>query len=208
MIGRLTGTILEYSPNEVLLDVAGVGYALQIPLSTFYAISGGNGSGKRASLHVHTHVREDTLQLYGFAELRERAVFEQLIAISGVGPRLALAILSGIGVAELGSAVERQDRERLQKIPGVGRKTAERLLLELRDRLARSGLAATADPAVRPSSGQREAATPRGDAISALVNLGYRPDPAARAVDRARDALGPSADLEALLKAALGGIVG
>jgi Holliday junction DNA helicase RuvA len=210
MIGRLTGTIVECSPGEVLLDVAGVGYSLQIPLSTFYALATDGSSGSPVSLHVHTHVREDALQLFGFFDPLERAVFEQLIGISGVGPRLALAILSGIGANELEQAVERQDRARLEHIPGVGKKTAARLLLELRDRLSR----ATAGRSLSRSESATDAAACAGqpraqnDAVSALVNLGYRQEKASRAVDAALERLGSQAGLEALLKAALGRIVG
>jgi Holliday junction DNA helicase RuvA len=208
VIGRLTGKVLECSPGEVLLDVAGVGYSLQIPLSTFYILAAdGSSAGERVSLHVHTHVREDVLQLYGFADSRERAVFEQLIGISGVGPRLALAILSGIGVEDLEQAVESQDRARLESIPGVGRKTAERLLLELRDRMARTRT--TGGKPTAPGGPPRAGGAPsRADALSVLVNLGYKRERAARAVDGALEALGPEAGLEALLRAALGRIVG
>lgn len=211
MIGRLTGRVLECTPARLLLDVGGVGYELQIPLSTYYEIAAG-ASGRPVSLHVHTHVREDALQLYGFAGPSERAAFETLIAISGVGPRMAIAVLSGIGIEDLRAAVRSQDRDRLQKIPGVGRKTAERILLELRDRLERM-LAPTygraGAPAVAPGvpGGVPQAATPRDDAISALVNLGYSSDKAERAVDAAHKALGSEAQLEAVLKSALSGLV-
>ena len=196
MIGRLRGRVLTASPGRVLLDVAGVGYEIQIPLSTFYALP--SASETPVSLHVHTHVREDALQLYGFATEEERTVFEQLISISGVGPRLALAILSGIGVDELRRAVRDEDRPRLCKIPGVGRKTAERVLLELRDKLDR-----ILDRA-RESGATSAAGAPYEDAVSALVNLGYTPDVARRAVDRALAGSGAPADLQGLLKTALG----
>ncbi len=207
MIGRLTGQVLACSPGRVLLDVAGVGYDLYIPLSTYYTLS--RDSGTSVSLHVHTHVREEALQLFGFASQDERAVFELLIGISGVGPKLALAILSGIGVDELIGTVRGQDRSRLQKIPGVGKKTAERLLLELRDKL-RDELRADGSAGVQ---GQDAAAAAdvsgrRSDAISALVNLGYSRDAAGRAVDRATESLGVAEPtLEQLLRAALTGLV-
>jgi Holliday junction DNA helicase RuvA len=194
-----------------LLDVAGVGYEVQIPLSTFYELSAQDGTRELAvSLHVHTHVREDALQLFGFSQPLERAMFEQLIAISGVGPRLALAILSGIGTVELEQAVEAQDRGRLEKIPGVGRKTAERLLLELRDRLVRMRAvdAAAVAPGRGPSAGASVPAGPRDDAVSALVNLGYKPDACRRAVDAALEELGTGAGLEDVLKLALARMVG
>lgn len=204
MIGQLTGKILTCSPGHVLLDVTGVGYDVHIPLSTFYALSAGEGSV--VSLHVHTHVREDALQLYGFASRDERSVFALLIGISGVGPKMALAILSGIGVEELRESVRHQDRCRLQKIPGVGKKTAERLLLELRDKLgAESGRAASDRPT--GGDGDDEPAGLRTDAISALVNLGYSRDVASRAVERAAAGRGPATTLESVLRAALASLV-
>jgi Holliday junction DNA helicase RuvA len=204
MIGQLTGKILACNPGHVLLDVTGVGYDVHIPLSTFYALSAGEGSV--VSLHVHTHVREDALQLYGFASRDERSVFALLIGISGVGPKMALAILSGIGVEELRESVRHQDRCRLQKIPGVGKKTAERLLLELRDKLGAESGGAEYD---RPTGGDadREPAGLRTDAISALVNLGYSRDVASRAVERAAAGRGPTTTLESVLRAALASLV-
>jgi len=203
MIGRLTGRVLECAPGRVLLDVGGVGYEVQIPLSTFYDL--GSGAGSTASLRVHTHVREDALVLFGFSTEEERTVFEQLISISGVGPRLALAILSGIGVGELHEAIYRRDRQRLQKIPGVGRKTAERVLLELRDKMKLKDEA----PAGGGDPEDAAAASPHGplggDAVSALVNLGYSSNIAERAVQAAvQDDAATS--LEALLKSALRGL--
>ncbi len=207
MIGRLTGHVLACSPGRVLLDVAGVGYDVHIPLTTYYTLS--RDSGAAVSLHVHTHVRAEALQLFGFASQDERAVFELLIGISGVGPRLALAILSGIGVDELFNTVRGQDRGRLQKIPGVGKKTAERLLLELRDKL-RDDLRSESTAGGRPQ-GAAAAADPAGlrpDAISALVNLGYSRDAARRAVDRATENQGPAdRTLEQVLRSALAGLV-
>ena len=202
MIGRLTGTILDCAPGQVLLDVSGVGYALQIPLSTFYVLA--EGSGRPASLHVHTHVREDALLLFGFASLEERGAFERLITISGVGPRLAIGILSGIGVDELRIAVEQQDRARLQKIPGVGKKTAERVLLELRDKME----APVPEAGQRVGSDGTELGANRADAVSALINLGYPRDRASRAVESAAVELGSRAAVEALIKNALSKAVG
>jgi holliday junction DNA helicase RuvA len=207
MIGRLTGVLLECRPDHVLLDVAGVGYELEIPLSTYYALAAGDGRPR--TLHVHTHVREDALQLFGFGTGEEKRTFEMLIGIRGVGPRLALAFLSGIGVEELRQAVLREDRARLEKIPGVGRKTAERVLLELRDRLSgpgrgRRGAAATlaVEPAQAPTAPQLDL---REDALSALVNLGYTRDAAGRAVDRVLGGSRPERwTLEFLLRSALG----
>jgi Holliday junction DNA helicase RuvA len=204
MIGRLRGTVAECRPGRLLLEVGGVGYTVQISLSTFYALSA--EPGVEATLHVHTHVREDALQLFGFATLEERAAFELLIGISGVGPRLALAILSGIGVDELGQAVAQQDRARLQSIPGVGKKTAERVLLELRDKMPREAPARI--------SGQEAVAAGAGpdgeiheDAVSALVNLGFAKEKASRAVERALEQMGEETGLERLLRASLGRLV-
>jgi Holliday junction DNA helicase RuvA len=182
-----------------------VGYAVQIPLSTFYALS--DAGRAPVSLHVHTHVREDALQLYGFASPEERSAFEMLIGISGVGPRLALAILSGIGVDELREAVAVRDRVRLQRIPGVGKKTAERVLLELQDRMAIE----FTEAAVGLTAGSRDRFRGAGDgvrkdAMSALINLGYARNVAAQVVDAALEELGGEADLEPLLKDALGRI--
>lgn len=202
MIGRLTGQLLDCSPGRVLLDVGGVGYDLQIPLSTFYSLAGGAGSN--ASLHVHTHVREDALTLYGFSTLEERTTFEQLISISGVGPRLALAILSGIGVGDLREALYRRNRDRLCKIPGVGKKTAERVLLEMRDKLKLTG-----DEVPEPGTGAiggGSGPSLQGDAVSALVNLGYSSSVSERAVRAAMTTDAEGDSLESLLKGALRGL--
>jgi Holliday junction DNA helicase RuvA len=205
MIGRLTGRIAECAPGAVLIDVGGVGYSLQIPLSTYYELAArSNGT---VSLHVHTHVREDALVLFGFSTAAERGAFERLVQISGVGPRLALAVLSGIGVEELERAVLDGDRDRLQRIPGIGRKTAERILLELRDRLEREVRKGrpSDDP---PAAGHEDpAGAIRHDALSALENLGYTRAAARKAVERAYDGLEGEPTLEQLLKAALSGLV-
>jgi len=206
MIGRLTGTVLECSPEDLLLEVGGVGYALRIPLSTYYHVVN-QATPESVSVHVHTHVREDALQLYGFAAAEDRTVFQRLISISGVGPRIALAILSGIGTSELRSAVASKDRDRLQKIPGVGKKAAERLLLELRDKLgaAKPGKAPAGDPAATAGDAPE---SERLDAVSALTNLGYTNDQAERAVDRALGQLDSDVSLESILKSALRGLNG
>ena len=206
MIGRLTGKVLSCRPGQVLLDVSGVGYDVQIPLSTFYRLASAEGS--RVSLHVHTHVREDALQLFGFSADDERAVFLQLISISGVGPKLALAILSGIGVPELHEAIYRRDLARLQKIPGVGKKTAERVLLELKDRLGTGP--GSEDPhdhpdgGERPTTGHDRRVEMLEDAVSALVNLGYTREAARKSVDKVSQAGEEPLTLEGVLRAALG----
>jgi Holliday junction DNA helicase RuvA len=200
MIGRLTGSVVECTPEFLILDVHGVGYQLRVSLSTFYELN--EQVGKTATLFVHTHVREDALQLFGFLDPTEQTCFETLKSISGVGPRLALAILSGIGVDELRETVDAQDRVRLQKIPGVGRKTAERVLLELRDRLKPAPDAAGS----QVKSKGRSSVGPREDVISALINLGYSNDRAERAVDRVLEVKPELDSIEALLRQALSGI--
>jgi len=205
MIGRLTGRIAECEPGAVLVDVGGVGYSLRIPLSTYYVLARRpNGT---VSLHVHTHVREDALVLFGFATAGERAAFERLVRISGVGPGMALAVLSGIGVAELERAVLEGDRDRLQRIPGIGRKTAERILLELGDRLEREASGGRTSKQGPPGGGDDATGGTRRDAISALENLGYTRDASRKAVDRAFTALDRDPTLEQVLKAALSGLV-
>ena len=169
MIGRLTGVIAEKSPPQVLVDVNGVGYELDVPMSTFYNLP---GIGERATLLTHFVVREDAQQLFGFLTNDERSTFRQLVKIIGVGPRTALSILSGLSVAELAAAVSRQESGRLVKVPGIGKKTAERLLLELKGKLGTDlGLpAATA------------ATDAQADIVQALVALGYNEREAAAAL--------------------------
>ena len=160
MIGRLHGRLLEKNPPSILLDVGGVGYELDVPMSTLYALP---NAGEAVTLLTHLAVREDAHQLYGFATAAERHAFRELIRISGIGARTALSVLSGLSVAELHEAVRGQDGARLTKIPGIGKKTAERLLLELRDRLP--GGVVTASPGGAPSES--------GDIANALSALGY-----------------------------------
>lgn len=197
MIAYLEGVLREKEPTRVVLDVSGVGYEVLIPLSTFYELP---DPGKTVALRIHTHVREDALQLFGFRTARERAVFELLLRTSGVGPKLAQAILSGIAPAELLAAIEGGDVATLRRVPGVGQKTAERIVVDLRDRVG----ALTAPP--RGPGAARPAA--RGDAraeeaCSALVNLGYGRAQAERAVAGALGELDPGAPLEDVIRAAL-----
>ena len=203
MIGRLSGEVLECTPGEVLLDVGGVGYRLRVPLSTYYVVAA--RPDRRAVLLVHTHVREDTLALFGFATAPERTAFERLLGIAGVGPRVALAVLSGIETDELDRAVLDGNRARLERIPGIGRKTAERILLELRGRGVRArGAERGTDAVQRPTDLGAEAVPDlREDATSALVNLGYAAAAAARAVDAALTETGQGAELQAVLRGAL-----
>jgi len=161
VIGRLSGTLLSKSPPQVLLDVGGVGYEIDVPMSTFYDLP---ASGERVVLLVHLTVREDAHLLFGFLTEGERTAFRELIRIAGIGPRTALSVLSGLSVADLAQAVATQETGRLVKVPGIGRKTAERLLLELKGRLA----AALPADASRPVAGEAAA-----DVLRALLALGY-----------------------------------
>jgi holliday junction DNA helicase RuvA len=194
MIAFLRGRVFEKHPNKVIVDVQGVGYELFVPLSTYYEIG---DAGTEASLRVHTHVREDALQLYGFLTELERQLFERLIAISGIGPKLAIAVLSGMEPRDLVASVQRGDVARLTGIPGVGKKTAERIVLELRDRLLQLAVpAAVETPAASPAERLRT------DVTSALQNLGYHRPHAEKAVDAVL-AAAPDAAFEPALKAAL-----
>jgi len=176
MIAFLRGRVLDKQPNRIIVDVQGVGYELHVPLSTYYEIG---DEGAEIVLRVHTHVREEALQLYGFLTVLEQQLFERLIGISGIGPKLAISVLSGIETRELMTAVQRGDVARLTRIPGVGRKTSERIVLELKDRLAHLVVPAGAGAPVAPSSGDRL----RDDLLSALQNLGYHRPLAEKAVD-------------------------
>lgn len=176
MIAFLRGRLLDKHPNRLIVDVQGVGYEVHVPLSTFYRMP---ETGGDVSLRVHTHVREDAISLFGFASLLELQIFERLIAISGIGPKLALAVLSGIEAAELVVAVQRGDIARLTAIPGIGKKTAERIGLELKDRL-RAVVAVDAQAA-----GATRRDDLRADLLSALLNLGYHRTLAEKAVDAA-----------------------
>ena len=205
MIGRLSGNIVSSRPDEVVVDVGGVGYRVHIPLSTFYKLV--NAAGV-VSLHVHTHVREEAIQLFGFWTDEERTAFQRLIAVSGIGPKIALAVLSGIGVDDMERAVRDGDRGMLERIPGIGRKTAERVLLELRDRpTTRRGRGASAPPESTSSAFSTAVAGPDADAVSALVHLGYSDHAAYDAIVAARRTLGVDAPIEGLLRTALRGLV-
>jgi holliday junction DNA helicase RuvA len=195
MIARLKGTLVEKSPSRIVVDVGGVGYDVLVPLSTFYGLG---EAGAPVSLRVHTHVREDVIALYGFASSLEQDLFERLIAISGIGPKLALAVLSGIDSAELVRAIRTQDVARLTRIPGVGKKTAERIGLELKDRLPH-----TAGPAAEVAP---DGDGVRADLLSALTNLGYKGAVAEKAVDAAVKKA-PDAPFEQLLRDILRGMM-
>src|SRR5688500_1370397 len=176
MIAFLRGRIIDKQPNLIIIDVQGVGYEVHVPLSTYY--DAGEG-GAEAALRIHTHVREDALQLYGFLTQLEEQLFKRLISISGIGPKLAIAVLSGIEPAELVSAIQRGDLARLTGIPGVGKKTAERIVLELKDRIASMAAAPVGTATTEITTGDRL----RDDLLSALQNLGYHRPLAEKAVD-------------------------
>ena len=190
MIGLLRGKLVDKRPNQVLLDVSGVGYQVQIPLSTFAALGALHAE---TTLLIHTHLREDAISLFGFATAREKHCFELLISASGVGPSLALKILSGMSLEALIPAIRNSDLVQLVRIPGVGRKTAERIVVELRDKLAAIDVPAPGKPT---TGSQLEA-----DVASALVNLGYDARAVENAVEKARRAGG--ADFESLLRTSL-----
>jgi holliday junction DNA helicase RuvA len=196
VIARLRGKLLEKQPNRIVVDVGGVGYDVAVPLSTFYGLG---EPGADVALRVHTHVREDALALYGFATALELDLFERLIGISGIGPKVGLAVLSGIEPIELIGAVERGDLARLTAIPGIGKKTSERIVLELKDRLPRAQVAMSAAAA----EGAHEPSAVRDDLLSALMNLGYHRPLAERAVDTALKTAGRDAGFERTLKQAL-----
>jgi Holliday junction DNA helicase RuvA len=195
MIAFLTGRVLDKQPNKVIVDVHGVGYEVHVPLSTYYDIG---DEGAAVSLRVHTHVREETLQLYGFLTVLEQQMFERLIAISGIGPKLAIAVLSGIETRDLVLAVQRADVARLTTVPGIGRKTAERIVLELKDRLAALAAPAGVDAMAIEGPGDRL----RADLLSALLNLGYHRPAAEKAVDSTLSS-DSEASFERALKSAL-----
>jgi Holliday junction DNA helicase RuvA len=196
MIGSLTGVLAAKFPPHLLLEVGGVGYELEAPMSTFYVLP---EIGAHARLLTHLHVREDAQVLYGFGSSAERSLFRNLIKVSGVGPRIALAILSGVTAASFAQAVRGEDSAMLTRIPGVGRKIAERLIIEMRDRLDTEE--ASLAPALAASS---PAPGPEGEAFSALVTLGYRPAEATRLL-KAVEAGGGSLSTEELIRRALQG---
>ena len=195
MIAFLRGQVLDKQPNLIIVDVQGVGYDVHVPLSTYYDVG---DIGAEIALRIHTHVREDALQLYGFLTTLEEQLFERLIGISGIGPKLAVSVLWGIEPRDLVTAVQRADVARLTGIPGVGRKTAERIVLELKDRLAHLAVPAGIEEPAAARPGERL----RDDVLSALQNLGYHRPSAEKAVDATLNtASAPT--FEQALKAAL-----
>ena len=194
MIAHLRGLLLTKSPNQIIVECAGVGYEVAISVATFSALP---GEGAQVALHIYTNVREDQIALFGFAEMAEKRLFEKLLTISGIGPKLAITVLSGISPERLVAAIRGGDHAALTRVPGIGKKTAERVVLELRDKLE--------DMAVPSAAGEVTHHGPAGDdAISALVNLGYQRPVAQKAVETvlARDE-GLSGDFEGLFRAAM-----
>ncbi|MDC7828339.1 MULTISPECIES: Holliday junction branch migration protein RuvA [Pseudomonas] len=200
MIGRLRGTLAEKQPPHLLLDVGGVGYEVEVPMTTLYRLP---AQGEVVTLHTHLVVREDAHLLYGFGEKRERELFRELIRLNGVGPKLALALMSSLEVDELVRCVQAQDTSVLVKVPGVGKKTAERLLVELKDRFKAWENLPTIAPLVLPNQAAG-AASAEADAVSALVALGFKPQEASRAVAAVE---GEDLSSEELIRRALKGMV-
>ncbi len=192
MIAQLRGTLVEKHPNQVIVDIGGVGYDVTIPVSTFSALP---DAGAIVTLRIHTHVREDALSLFGFATKEEKTLFEKLTAVSGIGPKLAITVLSGLAAPDLTAAIRGGHVEKLVRIPGVGKKTAERMILELRDKLdAMVGTAGAPVPASAPAASDIEL-----DVISALVNLGCQ-RPAAEAAMQKAKAAGAPQEFEPLFR--------
>jgi len=201
MIAHLSGTLLSKQATSVIVDVSGVGYEVTIPLSTFYDLE---DAGSNVQLRIYTHVREDTLQLYGFKTARERELFLKIITVTGIGPKLGITLLSGMNADELIASIRTNNLARLTLIPGVGRKTAERLIMELREKVAELSSAQLeeefgAKPGVSAESTED---TVRADALSALLNLGYQRSGAEKAID---GAIGEGGDItvESILRRSL-----
>jgi len=200
VIGRLRGTLAEKQPPHLILDVNGVGYELEVPMTTLYRLP---STGEPVTLHTHLVVREDAHLLYGFFEKRERELFRELIRLNGVGPKLALALMSGLEVDELVRCVQAQDTSTLVKIPGVGKKTAERLLVELKDRFkAWETMPSISTLVVEPL--KAAASSAENDALSALISLGFKPQEASRAVAAIKE---EGLSSEELIRRALKGMV-
>jgi len=197
MIGRLRGEIADKQAPFLLLDVQGVGYELEVPLSTFVELP---ETGQPVTLHTHLAIRDDAHVLYGFRAPAERSLFRSLLKVNGVGAKMALGILSGMDAGEFAQCVQDEDLAALVRLPGIGRKTAQRLIVEMRDRLARLDLEPPGATASRGAAGPARPATPLADAVAALTALGYKPQDASRMV-KAVEAPGLSS--EQLIRAAL-----
>jgi Holliday junction DNA helicase RuvA len=198
MIGQLCGKLIEKQPPHLMVDVQGVGYALQAPLSTFFVLG---ELGSTVTLRVHHIVREDAQLLYGFATIEEWRLFQEIIKINGVGPKVALAILSGLSPQDFVNVVMMQEAGRLQKIPGIGGKTAQRILVEMQDKLAKINLWSKSSKVVSSPQNQEDEAVQ--EAIAALVSLGYKPQEASKAVAKVKET---SLGCEHIIKEALQGL--
>ncbi len=204
MIGRLRGTLVEKHPPHLILDVSGIGYELEVPMSTLYRLP---AVGEPLTLHTHLVVREDAQLLYGFFEKRERELFRELIRLNGVGPKLALALMSGLEVDELVRCVQAQDTSALVKVPGVGKKTAERLLVELKDRFKAWETVPAMFALVPNQPGGPDVAavaSAETDAVSALISLGYKPQEASKAISAIKE---KGLSSEDLIRRALKGMI-
>jgi len=201
MIARISGILIQKSVTHCVVDVHGTGYRIIVPLSTFYELP---KEDQPVVLHVHTHVREDAISLYGFHTREEREVFQMMISVSGIGPKLAVNILSGIAAGELVRAVTEEDLKRLTGIPGVGKKTAERMILELKDKAAKLGRDDVTVCTVAVKTGDQV----KEDALSALVNLGYKGSAVKDVVDRIMRNAPETPSLDQLLKQALRTLAG
>ncbi|MGE6792012.1 Holliday junction DNA helicase subunit RuvA [Pseudomonas guineae] len=201
MIGRLRGTLAEKQPPHVIVDINGLGYELEVPMTTLYRLP---SVGEPLTLHTHLVVREDAHLLYGFFEKRERELFRELIRLNGVGPKLALALMSGLEVDELVRCVQAQDTSVLVKIPGVGKKTAERLLVELKDRFKAWEVVPGMSPLVAEPRAGSAVSSAENDAVSALISLGYKPQEASRAVSAIKE---EGLSSEDMIRRALKGMV-
>lgn len=200
MIAHLSGTLLSKQATSVIVDVGGVGYEVTIPLSTFYDLE---DMGSTVQLRIYTHVREDTLQLFGFKTARERELFLKIISVTGIGPKLGITLLSGMTADEMIASIRTNNLARLTLIPGIGRKTAERLIMELREKVAELSSAQLEDElGAKPEAAEPTEDTVRADALSALLNLGYQRSSAEKAIDAG---LGEGGDItvESILRRAL-----
>jgi Holliday junction DNA helicase RuvA len=196
MIARLSGILIEKSVTQCVVDVNGAGYRVVVPLTTFYELP---DVGQPVVIHIHTHVREDAIHLYGFHAQEDREVFQMMISVSGIGPKLAVNILSGINAGELVRAVTEEDLKRLTGIPGVGKKTAERMILELKDKAAKLGR----ETAPGGTVAVKTATQVQDDVLSALVNLGYKGSAVKEVVDRIMREAPEPLSLDRFLKQAL-----
>jgi Holliday junction DNA helicase RuvA len=196
MIGRIRGTLIKKEPPTLLVDVGGVGYELEAPMTTFYELP---AAGEPVTLHTHLIVREDAHLLFGFVRESQRRLFRNLLKVNGVGPRVALAVLSGLSDEEFVHAVQRQDVQRLTLVPGVGKKTAERLVMEMRDKLAGESTA------LLSSESSAGVSDPVSEAVTALIALGYKPNEASHMV---RGVSGSGLTTEQIIRQALKGVAG